>query len=239
MKKFLFAMALSFVATFSWAADVLVVGTESTYPPFEMRDSSGELVGFDIDLVNAIGQKLGMQVQWQDMSFDSLIPSLLTNKIQLIAAGMTATPERMQVIDFTSPYYSSADAWLTCDGTKVESVDVFKGKTVGVQMGTIQDLKATEMGFTVRRYKTTNDAALDLTLGRIDAFLVDAVVGQRMIASNQFKGMELAYLEEDENGALSLGLSKKNSELKNKIETVLEEMASSGELERLRQKWTQ
>ena len=84
--------------------DTLIAGTESTYPPYESRNSAGQLEGFDIELTEIVAARLGKKVQWVDMPFDSLIPSLMTGKIDLVAAGMSATEERAKRVNFSEPY---------------------------------------------------------------------------------------------------------------------------------------
>ena len=95
---------ISFV--FSAFSVTYVVGTEASFPPFEYVEG-GEFVGFDMDLIREIGKMYGFDVEIRDISFDSLIPSLMTGNIDIIAAGMTITEEREKVVDFTIPYYSA------------------------------------------------------------------------------------------------------------------------------------
>ena len=109
MKKLLLALlALVVAGTAGWGnvmeKDVLLVGTESTYPPYEFRDENNELKGFDIEMTEVIAAKIGKKVEWVDMPFDSLIPSLMAKKIDLIAAGLSWTPERAKTA-------SSSEGW--------------------------------------------------------------------------------------------------------------------------------
>ena len=121
MKKILsiFAvLALILIAGTAFAAsvmdkDVIVVGTEGTYPPFEFHDKTGALVGYDIDLFNAVAEKMGKKVEWVDMAFDGLIPALLTNKIDMIAACMSVTSERSKKVNFSDPYVITFSAFIT------------------------------------------------------------------------------------------------------------------------------
>ena len=149
MKKMvlgLFLLCVALSASVACAAgsamdkDVLKVGTESTFRPFEFRNDKNEIVGFDIDLINAIGAKLGKKIEIVDTAFDSLIPSLLTNKIDIIAAGMSATAERAKKVTFSETYYSTPDAIVVKnENTNIKATKDLEGKTGTVQTGTIQD----------------------------------------------------------------------------------------------------
>ena len=121
MKKLLLAFfALVVAGTAGWGnvmeKDVLLVGTESTYPPYEFRDDKNELKGFDIDMMEAIAEKIGKKIEWVDMDFDNLIPALTEKKIDLVAAGMSWTPERAKVVAFAENYEVSISAFVTAEG---------------------------------------------------------------------------------------------------------------------------
>ena len=90
------------------SGDVLVVGTEPTFPPFDTTDDEGNIVGFDMDLIKAIAETQGFEVEFRNQEFDGLIPALTTGTIDIIAAGMDASPERAEQVDFSDPYYEAS-----------------------------------------------------------------------------------------------------------------------------------
>ena len=112
-------------------AKVLRVGTEPVFAPFEFpKENSKELTGFDIELIEALGQKMGYKVEMVSMGFDALIPALNSNNIDVAIAGMTITDERKKVVDFTESYYTSGLMIMVRKDSNVKSIDDLKGKTI-------------------------------------------------------------------------------------------------------------
>ncbi|MFU8773975.1 MAG: ABC transporter substrate-binding protein, partial [Anaerolineales bacterium] len=123
------------------AANKVVVGTSADYPPYEYIDDTGNLVGFDIELMEEIANRMGVTVEWQDMPFDSLIAAVQEDKIDLSISCFNYSEERAQLVDFSDPYYISEDAFIVAEGftgefNVAEDAANFK---VGVQSGTVQD----------------------------------------------------------------------------------------------------
>lgn len=113
----------------------LIVGTEPSFPPFEMAEND-TYTGFDIDLANAIGEKLGRKVEIKAMGFDALIPALKSGQIDMIASAMSATEERKKQVDFTAPYYIGGSVIVVQkDNTTIHGWGDITGKTVAVQAG--------------------------------------------------------------------------------------------------------
>ena len=123
------------------AAGKLVVGTSADYAPYESIDESGAFVGYDMDLIRAVGEKLGVEVEIQDMPFDTLIAAVQEGKIDAVIAAMQATAERDQQVDFTIPYRMTKDAFVAVgDSTLViEKPEDAAGKSIGAQTGTVQE----------------------------------------------------------------------------------------------------
>ena len=114
----------------------LVVGMEPTFPPFEFTEND-KYIGFDIDLANAIGEKMGSKVEVKSLGFDALIPALRSGQIDMIASGMDATPERQKQVSFTDPYFHDGySVVVRKDNTTINGFDDLKGRTVGSQVGT-------------------------------------------------------------------------------------------------------
>ena len=120
-------------------AKVLRVGTEATYAPFEFQDDkSKEYIGFDMDLIRAVGKQMGYEVQIQNLSFDGLIPALEAGNIDIAASGMTITEERAKKILFSEPYYKAGISVMVKEGNNdIKSFNDLAGKSVAVQIGTV------------------------------------------------------------------------------------------------------
>jgi polar amino acid transport system substrate-binding protein len=248
MKKILTIMlvlcaVLSVTAT-TWAGaldkDTLLVGTESTYPPYEFRDEDNNLKGFDIELMEAIAEKLGKKIEWVDMPFDSLIPALLSKKIDIVAAGMSATAERAKKVSFSTPYEISLSTFIVkADNDSISSIADLDGKTVTAQLGTVQDTYAkTISGVTVKPFQKFDDCVREVSLGRADATLMDKPVALKFVEQKDFKGkVKIAFDQEITGAGKALAMNLGETAFTDEVNKVLEEMVSSGELEELKAKW--
>ena len=121
----------------------LTVLTNSGYPPYEVVDNKGNLSGFDIDIINAIAEETGYEIEIKDVDFDTLIPSIQTGKADMAIAGITPSAERRKKVDFSEVYFSgetSQNYLLYSEKNGITSQDDLKGKTIGCQMGTVQYL---------------------------------------------------------------------------------------------------
>jgi polar amino acid transport system substrate-binding protein len=160
---------------------ILIVGTNTPFPPFEYVEN-GTITGFDIDVIRALAQRAGYDnIEVKDMSFDSLITALQQGQIDAIAAGMTITPERLQQVNFTDPYWEADQSILVRQDAKFnpQGIADLKGKIVGVQTGTTGEILANENNATfkeIKHYDTFLLAVLDLTNGRVNAVIVDSPV---------------------------------------------------------------
>lgn len=177
----------------STAGKTLIVATEPTFPPFELQSATGELQGFDIDLMNAIAQSAGFQVKYKRMPFDGMIPALQAQTVDAAVAAMAITAERAKTISFSRPYFKSGVAIATrIDNQNITNFDSLKNKIIGVQIGTTGALKAKNIpGAEVR---TFNDSPLTLQAllnGNVDAVLNDQVVILYGINSGNLKGLKV------------------------------------------------
>lgn len=163
------------------ASQRLRIGFAVGYAPFSEVGTDGQLKGFEIDVAQALCARLGVQYTPVILEFDGLIPALQSRKIDAIMASMSITPERQQVIAFSSPYYfSPARLVMRSDARTDASPAGMKGKRIGVERGTIHERFLAEQfkDAQVLRYSTQDQAFLDLKSGRLDATLVDAVIAQ-------------------------------------------------------------
>lgn len=198
----------------------IIVGTSADYPPFEYVEN-GIIVGFDIELITALLENLGYTVEVQDIGFDSLVPSLKSGKIDVIAAAMTITPEREEEIDFSDSYYNSDQSILLLADSDfiIDEDDDLSNLTIGAQTGTtgekwvldnlINIENATMTDDQLKRYDTYTLAILDLDNGNIDAVILDNPVAESFAKDENRK---VGYvIETDE--YFGFGVSKGNTEL--------------------------
>ena len=199
--KFFLSSISALAILFSTAqADSIRIGTEGAYPPWNSKDSSGNLIGFEVDLAKELCSILNYECTIVEQDWDGMIPALLMRKFDLIMAGMSITEERLKTINFSQGYADEVASLAVMKGSDlenlktVESLSLSKksaakktldqltkalaGKTIGVQTGTIHQnfLESGDVGnVTVRKYKTQDEVNLDLAAGRIDAALAAAV----------------------------------------------------------------
>ena len=245
MKKVLFALlALLVLGTAGWAnvmaKDVLLVGTESTYPPYEFRDENNQLKGFDIEMMEAIAAKMGKQIEWVDMPFDSLIPSLLAKKIDIVAAGMSATEERAKRVAFSTNYEISISAFIVAEGNdSMKVLEDMKGKMIAVQLGTVQETYSQSLeGVVVKSFQKFDDCVREVILGRVDATLMDTPVAKSYVEHKDFQGkIKIAFEQEITGSGKALAMNLGETELIEAVNKALAELEGSGELDALKAQW--
>lgn len=162
----------------------IIAGTSADYPPYESIDAEGNFVGFDMDLMRAVAEKLGVEVEFQDMPFDSLIAAVQEGKIDVVIAAMQSTPERDETVDFSMDYRPTKDAFLGAADSAIELATGLDaaGYSIGAQTGTVQEgwvqealvgagLTAADQVFS---YERADQGGLDVQNGRLDLLLIDA-----------------------------------------------------------------
>ena len=201
IKKFSLGLLITLFLTISANADKIRIGTEGAYPPWNSKDASGKLIGFEVELAWTLCRYIGKQCQIVEQDWDGMIPALLMRKFDAIMAGMSITDERMKTINFSQGYADEVASLAVMKGSSLEGMDTPKainlstggsdvksalatltaalaGKTIGVQTATIHQnfLESGDVGkVNVRTYKTQDEVNLDLAAGRIDAALAAAV----------------------------------------------------------------
>lgn len=216
---------------------ILRAGTEPAFAPFEFpQEGSKELTGFDVELVQALGQKLGYKVEMVSMGFDALIPALQAGNIDVAIAGMTITDERKKVVDFTDSYYTSGLMIMVRKDSNVKSIDDLKGKTIACQIGTTGENKSRSVeGATVKAFNTQDEAALELKNGGADAVIGDAPVIEYYMTK---AGKDFAKTVGEKMEAEPYGIAlKKDNKLTADLNKALAEMQKSGEYDKLYTKW--
>lgn len=223
----------------STEAKVLEMGTSAEFPPFESRNASGDFVGFDIDMANRIAEELGYELKITDMKFDGLIGALQNDRVDLVIAGMSATDSRRENVDFSTEYHFSGEMFVTAKGADLKSIEDLKGKTVGVQLGTIQEEGANaiieEEGIKFELKALDDSGALiqEILSGRIDAAYMD-----KEVAKGYIEAQDLSAFDDPTTSSPGMAVAfPKDSDLVEKINAVLAQMKESGEMAKLKEKW--
>ncbi|HVP37531.1 MAG TPA: basic amino acid ABC transporter substrate-binding protein [Terriglobales bacterium] len=214
----------------------LLVGTDATYPPFESKDETGKLVGFDIDLMDEICDKLGVRCEYVVVPFDGIVSGLNSEKYDAIISSFTITPEREQVIDFSKPYYhASQSISVKLDRQDINSLTDLKGKKIGVQLGTTGELLAKKVeGAEVVSFDNIGAAFIDLENGKLDAIINDKPTSQRIIA---FRGGAKIVGSDLSSENYGIAVRKGEKRLLDAINSALTDLELSGKLEDLNNKW--
>lgn len=246
-KKFAFAAcaAVAFTATLSSAAlarDLLRVGTEPTFAPFEFLDTeTKQYSGFDMDLIRAVADKAGYDVEILNMGFDALIPALKTKTIDVIAAGLSITEERAKRVDFTKPYYTSGISMIVrqADAEKFATFANLEDQRLAVQIGTTgADYAKGIKNAKVQSFNTTSEAFLDLQSGNAAAVVMDRPVLAYFLKAQPKAGKSLK-LQPEIMDAQSYGFAvdKGNTELLNKLNKAYDDLVASGDVKKIHDKW--
>jgi arginine/ornithine transport system substrate-binding protein len=223
----------------------ITLGTEGAYAPFNATNSKGELIGFDIEIGNALCEAMNAECKWVTSDWDGIIPALIAKKFDAIVASMSITDERKQKIDFTSKYYTSPVSFAA---EKKSVIKLFKngikGKTVGVQAGTVtENLVSGLFGKTadVKAYKTQDEAYLDFISGRVDLVAGDSFIINDFLATDQGKNATLwgasiddpKYLGE----GIGIGVRKGDSELQKALNDAIATIRKDGTYKKINDKY--
>jgi polar amino acid transport system substrate-binding protein len=165
-------------------AGKLVMVTNAEFPPYEYYDKN-EIVGIDVDIARAIADKMGVELDVQDMAFDSLIPAVQSGKADFTAAGMTVNEDRKKNVDFTDTYAEAAQVIIVKEGSEIKTPDDLTGKKIGVQTGTTGDIYADDIeNAVVNRYNKGMEAVMALTQDKIDAVIIDSEPAKVFVKEN-------------------------------------------------------
>ena len=217
----------------------LVVGTCADYPPYEwhlIKDGKDEIIGFDIDIAQAIADELGVELEIKDMDFDGLIPALSTGKIDMIIAGMNPTDERKQSVDFTDIYYTQKDALVikSEDAENIQSENDLKKASLATQKATIQETYLLENfpDAALQSVPKWNTAILYLVTGKADAVLMVETVAKQYVEQNE--GLEIAGFDVASTpNESAIAVAKDNKDFLDAVNDILDEMKESGQIEEL------
>ena len=160
---------------------VLTVATSPDFPPFESLDGD-QIVGIEVDIMEKIAEALGVEIKFEQMDFDSVLPGVQAGKFDVGMSGITVTAEREKNADFTDPYFMAAQAIVVMEDSDITCKADLEGKSVSVQTGTTAESYCMENGYDVQAFQANNDAASALTSGKVDAWVVDNEVAVALAA---------------------------------------------------------
>lgn len=216
----------------------LTVGSDVPYAPFEeFGKTKSEFTGFDVELMEAIGERIGRDVVFQDTSFDTIFRDLAQGKFEAVASATTITPEREESVDFTNPYYlPSAQSVVVTQGSDIDSEKDLEGKTVGVQQGTTGEEYVEEEIDTgeLRTYPQGPDTFPALKAGTIDAVVIDRPVAERAVKEDTDLEISAGIETEEEYGFV---VQQGNEELLDELNEGLKEVLDDGEYTKIYEKW--
>ncbi|MET4860562.1 arginine ABC transporter substrate-binding protein [Morganella morganii] len=242
MKKLVIAALIGAFAFSAAAAEKEKIrfATEASYAPFETVNEKNEIVGFDVDLAQAMCAKIDAECTFTNQAFDSLIPSLKYKRFDALMAGIDVTPERQKQVDFTNTYYDNSAVFVAVAG-KFDSIDSLKGKQIGIQNGTTHQKYLMEQfkDMKIVPYESYQNAVLDLKGGRIDAVFGDtAVINEWLKSNDNLKTVDERVTDPEYFGTgLAIAVRKGNSELKDKLNKALTEVKADGTYDTLYKKW--
>lgn len=240
MKKTLLAIVLASLAFTATAKDI-VIGTEATYAPFEFYNDKNEIVGFDIDVINKVCEEINASCKIVNQSFDGLIPSLKTRRIDAAIAGIDVTPERKEQVDFTQIYYDDSSIQFITLKNTLTSTEQLKGKRVGIQTGTTysQYLESKYPDAKIVSYDSYQYAILDLKAGRLDAIVSSSLVADEWLSkeSDVVALSDKIHDTEFFGEGLGIAIRKGNTTLLNQFNQALDKLRADGSLDEIYKKW--
>lgn len=215
--------------------DVLVIGINAEYPPFEYYDGE-KIVGIEIDMIDILSKKLNKKVVIEDMKFNTLFAALSSGKIDVLVSGADITEERLLQYDFTDGYYDNKLAVIVKEGDEsIKSLDDLKGKIIGTQIGTTSDIYAeTVEGATNNKYDQPATVIMNLNAGKVEVAIVDKAVAEQILMANEAnKGCKIVEGVEIVASQIGMAVKKGNKELLDQLNGALKELKESGELDKL------
>lgn len=222
-----------------------IVGLDDTFAPMGFRDENGEVVGFDIDLAKEAARRMGVSAEFKAVDWDGVIFELKSKKIDMVWNGMTITEDRKKQITFSDSYYTGEQIVITRAESDIRNVSDLAGKIVGTQLGStsyfaleknpvFNDLKD------VKKYSSNVDALLDLEAGRIEAIVIDSMVGRYYATKKEVKEGKDIFAFVDGSLAdeyVGIGIRKEDVSLANELNRVMADMKEDGTFDTIYKKW--
>ena len=213
----------------------LIMCTNAEFPPYEFHNGN-EIVGIDVEICNAIAEKLGLKLEIEDIAFDAIIPEIVSGKADLGAAGMTVTEDRKQNVDFSDSYAHATQVIIIREDSDIAGPDDLKGKLVGVQQGTTGDLYVSaDLGDdAVERYSKGMEAVQALTQSKVDAVIIGGETAKQYV--KEVPGLRIldeSYTDEE----YAIAVQKGNTQLLDAINTAIGELKKNGTFDKIVEKY--
>ena len=239
MTKRILALAMAALMVFAFVGctadserEVLTMGTNAAFPPYEFVDENNNIVGIDAEIAAAVAEKLDMDLEIKDMAFDSLITAVASGSIDVVLAGMTVTPERAESVNFSDSYATGIQVVIVTEDSTIATIDDLAGKKIGVQSGTTGDFYcADDYGEdAVSRYDNGALAVQALQNGQVDCVVIDNEPAKAFVEANEgLKILETEYITEE----YAAAIAKENVELLDKFNAALAELKAEGKLDEI------
>ncbi len=219
----------------------IMIGLDDNFPPMGFRDEKNEIVGFDIDLAKEAGKRLGAEVTFKPIDWSAKEAELNSKRIDVLWNGLTITPERKNNILFTTPYLENHQIIVVMDKSEIQNKADLKDKTVGAQDGSSAvdainaDAETAKSFKELKKFADNVTALMDLSAGRLDALVVDEVVGRYYTAKKpgEFRVLEDNFGTEE----YGVGTRKDDTELNGKLQKALDDMKADGTAAQISTKW--
>ncbi|MFZ4965881.1 ABC transporter substrate-binding protein [Pseudomonas sp. Mn2068] len=239
-KKILLAAAVSMAFSASAFAEPLKMGIEAAYPPFNNKDASGQVVGFDKDIGDALCAKMKVECTVVTSDWDGIIPALNTNKFDFLISSMSITADRKNAVDFTDPYYSNKLQFIAPKNVDFKTDKAsLKGKVIGAQRATLAGTFLEDHfgdDISIKLYDTQENAYLDLQAGRLDGILADKYVNYEWLKSDAGKAYEFKGDPVEESDKIGIAVRKKDP-LREKLNAALKEIIADGTYKKINDKY--
>ena len=212
--------------------DVLTMGTNAAFPPYEFVDENNNVAGIDAEIAAAVAEKLGMELEIKDMAFDSLITAVSSGAVDVVLAGMTVTPEREESVNFSDSYATGIQVVIVKEDSEIATIEDLTDKKIGVQTGTTGDIYcAGDYGEdAVARYDNGALAVAALQNDQVDCVVIDNEPAKAFVEANEgLKILDTEYITEN----YAAAIAKENTELLEKFNKALAELKAEGKLDEI------
>lgn len=239
-KKVFLAAAVTLAFSAGAMAETLKMGIEAAYPPFNNKDASGNVVGFDKEIGDALCAKMKVECTVVTSDWDGIIPALNAKKFDFLISSMSITDERKQAVDFTDPYYSNKLQFIAKKDVDFKTdKSALKGKIIGAQRATLAGTFLEDHygdDITIKLYDTQENAYLDLTSGRLDGILADKYVNYEWLKSDAGRSYEFKGDPVEESDKIGIAVRKKDP-IREKLNTALKEIVADGTYKKINDKY--
>ena len=229
------ALVFGMTACGSEKSDTIKFGTNAEFPPFEFVAANGvigQYDGIDMAIAKKIGEDIGKTAEIENMEFDSLLIALSNGQIDAVIAGMTVNDERKQSVDFSTPYYAATQVMIVKEDSDITKASDMADKRICVIQGYTGETCVSDMGYPYEAFKKGTEAVMELVNGKCDVVVIDSATAQKYVGDNEgLKIVEDAEAFEGEEYAIAV--KKGNTELLNKINTVIEKLLNDGTISNL------